>query len=184
MATIRKTFYYNFLHSKAEEEAASARNVPHQVTRTLVEIRDWYPQQQRRIDSNNPWHNRKRIDSNNPWHIRKRITTNEIVSGKLPLSHEETFEHIFRYWTLELANYVVSGNKCFVLLMDYTDDPPQKFQSENIYFKNGANDTYVLGMFAVIRGNPLNPGDEVGLFWDVRTGTFGFKVLRRGTSSV
>ncbi|KAJ4835669.1 hypothetical protein Tsubulata_038897 [Turnera subulata] len=122
--------------SSSKKEAAAARNVPHQVTRSLVEIRDVYPP--------------LRIDPNNPWQIKKRITSTEIV---------------------------------FLLVIDYTDhESPQKFQSDNLYFKNGPDNSYFLGMIDVVRGKPLNPGDEVGLFWDVRTGTFGFKVLRRGSS--
>lgn len=167
MATMRKIFYYNFLPTKAEEEAAAARNVPYHTYRTVVEIRDWYPP--------------PRIDPNNPWQIRKSISSNEVVTGKLTLSHEEMFEHVFRYWSVDMANHVILGNKCFVILIDYTDDNMAKrVQGENVYVKSGPNETYILGVLDVVRGRPLNPGDEVGLFWDMRSGTFGFKLLRRG----
>ncbi|KAL9388971.1 hypothetical protein Peur_017576 [Populus x canadensis] len=105
---MRKTFYYNFLPTKAEEDAVAARNVPYQVARAVVEIRDWYPA--------------PRIDPGNPWQIRKSITSNEVGTTKLTLPHDDMFEHVFRF---------------------------------------------------------MNTGDEVGLFWDMRSGTFGFELLRR-----
>ncbi|KAJ6311990.1 hypothetical protein OIU76_012155 [Salix suchowensis] len=162
---MRKTFYYSFLLTKAEEDAVAARSEPRQVTRGLVEIRDWYPA--------------PRIDPNNPWQIRKSITRNEVVTTELTLSHEEMFEHVFRYWTLDMADHVVRGNKCFVILVDYTDDMPRKIQSESVFLKTGPNDTCILGLGDVVRARYLNPGDEVGLFWDMRSGTFGFKLLRQ-----
>lgn len=168
MATMRKTFYYNVLPTKAEEDAVAARNVPYQVARALVEIRDWYPA--------------PRIDPSNPWQIRKSITSNEVVTTKLTLPHDDMFEHVFRYWTLDMANHAVLGNKCFVILIDYTDEMPKKIQSENAYLKTGPNDTYILGIGDMVRGRFMNTGDEVGLFWDMRSGTFGFKLLSRVNS--
>ncbi|KAJ4715628.1 B3 domain-containing protein [Melia azedarach] len=165
---MKKTFYYNFLPSKAEEQAAIARGKPYEVTRTLIEIRDY---------GNPP---PPQFDPKHPWHIRKSITANEVFNGKLLLSHNDVFDHIFRYWTMDLCNYVIRGNQFCVAIADYTDEEtPKRFQSENI-FVQGNYDTYVLGWADVVRSRLLQPGDEIGLFWDVGSATFGFKLLNRG----
>ncbi|KAG8643863.1 hypothetical protein MANES_11G074200v8 [Manihot esculenta] len=166
---MRKTFYYSFLPTKSEEEAAAARNAQHQVTRTIVEIKDFLTP--------------PGIEPTYPWQIRRPITRNEVATGEILLSHEEMFEHVFRYWNLESANHLVQGNKCFVTLIDYTEENlPKTFQ--NVCVKSGPNDTYVVGMMEVVRGRVINPGDEIGFFWDVRPATYGFafKVFRRGNS--
>ncbi|KDP41879.1 hypothetical protein JCGZ_26897 [Jatropha curcas] len=167
---MRKTFYYNFLPTKAEEEAAVARKAQHHVSRTIVEIRDWFAP--------------ARMDPTNPWQIRRAISRSEVATGEFLLSHEEMFEHVFRFWNVELANHLVQGNKCFVVLIDYSEENmPKTFQSS--YVKNGAkNDTYLLGFVEVLRCRVINPGDEIGLFWDTRPASYGFafKLLRRGNS--
>ncbi|EEF49311.1 conserved hypothetical protein [Ricinus communis] len=168
---MRKTFYHNFLPTKAEEEATVARNAKHHVTRTIVEARDWQVTPPRMIDPNNPWQ------------IRRTIARNEVTTGELVLSHEEMFEYVFKFWSLESANHLLQGNKCFVILIDYTEETvPKSFQSA--YVKTGANDSYVLGLMDVVRVRVVNPGDEIGLFWDMRPSSFGFgfKLLRRGNS--
>ncbi|CAK7354964.1 unnamed protein product [Dovyalis caffra] len=165
---MKKTFSYNFLPTKAEEEAAVACNKPHQVTRTLVEITDIYLAQS------------LCTDPKNPWKIRKCITSKEILTGKILISHEDMFEHVFRYWTLEMAKHVILGNTSMVILIDYSG---KRFKTGDAYVKNGPiRDTYVVGFMDVIRMQGLNPGDEIGIFWDRRGGTFGFKLLGRGDS--
>ncbi|GAV89131.1 hypothetical protein CFOL_v3_32550 [Cephalotus follicularis] len=173
---MKKTFYYNFFPIKTEEEAVIACNIPQQVTRTLIEIRDMGP--------SSPYTN---SDINDPWKIRKLITNNVLKTGKLRLSHEEMFDHVFRYWTLDMANKVVMGSKYFVTLLDYSDDHdntiiPKRYQTENTFFEKAISDTYVLGFLDLVHSRLLNPGDEVGLLWDTRSTTFSFKLLRRGIS--
>ncbi|KAA8526516.1 hypothetical protein F0562_008281 [Nyssa sinensis] len=136
---MKKIFYYNLVPSKAEEDVAKITNIPFQGNRFLVEIRDVYPPPP--------------PDPNNPWQIRKRLTASDVVTGKLKLSHNETFDHIFRHWTLDMANYVIMGHKAPVVVWDVTDDVSPK--------------------------RLANPGDEVGLFWEMRNGAFQFKLLRR-----
>ncbi|KAF2322989.1 hypothetical protein GH714_032657 [Hevea brasiliensis] len=158
-----------FPATKAEEEAEAARNAQHHVTRTIVEMKEFFIP--------------PRIEPSSPWQIRRPITRNEVAAGELVLSHEEMFEHVFRFWNLDSANHVVQGNKCFVVLIDYTEDNmPKTFQGA--YVKSCSNDTYVVGMMEVVRGRVINPGDEIGLFWDMRPATYGFafKLLRRGNS--
>ncbi|WCJ40262.1 hypothetical protein M5689_021192 [Euphorbia peplus] len=170
---MRKTFFYNFFPSKAEEEAEAARNAHHQVTRSLIEIRDW-----------NSGH---RFDPTNPWQIRRVVTRNEIAMGEITLSHEEMLEYVLRSWKLESANHVVQGNKCMVVLMDYTEENMPKTYP-NSYVKAGGtnNECYVVGLADVFRGRVISAGDEIGLFWDMRPTSFGFcfKLLRRSNSKL
>ncbi|KAI6695048.1 hypothetical protein NL676_022758 [Syzygium grande] len=165
---MKKTFYYNFMPTKAEEEAAKARNVPYQVTRTLFEINDISPPQ-------------LLADPNYPWLIRKTIVNSEIMTGKLVLSHNDTFDHVFRYWMLETCNHVVMGGRYPVALVDLTDEKsPRRYQGKHTLLERGLNETYLLGWLDIVRNRLFNTGDVVGLFWDVRSGTFHFKMLRRG----
>ncbi|XWS20707.1 hypothetical protein CRYUN_Cryun31cG0125800 [Craigia yunnanensis] len=160
MATMKKTFYYDFLPAKAEEEEA------HQVTGSLVEIRESG--------------NGLRIDPYNPWQIRKSVARSDIINGMLTLSQDEMVEYVFRYWTLDMANYVVKGNKSSVVLIDNTDETvPKIYQSESCYVEKGPHHTYTLACMDLFRTRLLNPGDEIGLFWDLGSVSFSFKLLQR-----
>ncbi|KAI6695050.1 hypothetical protein NL676_022760 [Syzygium grande] len=165
---MKKTFYHNFMPTKAEEEAAKASDVPYQATRTLLEINDiGLPQ--------------LLADPNYPWLIRKTISNSDIRTGKLVLSHTDTFDHVFRYWTLETCNHVVTGGRYPVALIDLTDEKsPRRYQSKNTFLKRGPSETYFLGWLDIVRNRHFNANDEVGLFWDIRSGVFHFKMLRRG----
>lgn len=166
--TMRKSCYYEFFPTKAVEQAAIASGKPYEVTKTIVEIRDF----------GNP----PQFDPKNPWQIRKSVTGSDVYNGKLVLSHYEIFEHVFRYWTLDLCNYVDQGNQYLVIIADYTDEGnPKRFKSENI-FVQGNHDIYFLGWTDVVQSLHLQPGDEIGLFWDASSSTFGFKLLSRGNS--
>ena len=168
---MKKTFYYKFIPSKAEEEEAKRNKKPFQVTRELVEIRDLYPP--------------PIIDPMNPWQIKKVVTNADIITGKLVLSHHEVFEYIFRYWTLEMCNYVLAGNRFYAVIWDVggEEKPPVRHHNENVYLEIGPRDTYMMGWMDVARNAAVKPNDEVGMFWQSRTGTFQFKVLRHGVSN-
>ncbi|CAL5403445.1 unnamed protein product [Camellia sinensis] len=173
LGTMKKTLFFNLIPSKAEEDAAKATNTQFQVSRVLVEIRDLYPP--------------PLPDPNNPWQIRKRTTPNDVATGRLVLSYNDTFEHIFRHWTVDMANFVLYGNKAPVVVWDVTEDTnPLRYRSDNVYFEKASNadDFFVLGWLDLARTRLVNPGDEVGLYWDPRSGSFHFKLLNRETQSV
>ncbi|KAF8034259.1 hypothetical protein BT93_C0527 [Corymbia citriodora subsp. variegata] len=163
-----KTWMYNFIPTKAEEEATKAQNMPYQVTRTLIEINDVGPGQ-------------FLADPNYPWLIRKAVGSSEIMTGRLVLSHKDIFDHVFRYWTLAMCNHVVTGGRYLVTLVDFTDEKsPRGYQSEHTFLERGLNETYLLGWLDIVQNRAFNAGDEVGLLWDIRTQVFHFKLLRRG----
>ncbi|GAB4825179.1 hypothetical protein Ancab_008054 [Ancistrocladus abbreviatus] len=163
---MKKTFYYNFFPTKDEELAMSNWSL-NQISRTLIEIRDDNPP----VD-----------DPKNPWKITKRLTSIEATSRRLILSHNDAFDHVFRYWSLEMANHVVIGGKVCVEVWDVTEE--NSFHGygpadEAAIFERGMQDCYVLGLnMGLVRARALRPGDEIGLYWKDRASAFYFKVFR------
>ncbi|XAR55373.1 hypothetical protein NMG60_11035426 [Bertholletia excelsa] len=164
---MKKTFFFNFVPTKEEEIVARERNQAYLVSRVLVEIRDVYPLPSR--------------DYFDPWKIKKRIASTNIVSGRLMLSHSETFEHIFRYWSVDMTNYVLSGNKANVVVWDITDENnPKRYCNGGIFFEKSYNEEfYVFGWTDLARNRHVYPGDEIGLYWDIRSGSFHFSLFRQ-----
>lgn len=169
MANMKKIYYYNFLPIKKEEMASMS---PYQVTRTLVEIRDSDP-------NTTPHHTN---NNNNQWDIRKKLDTQEIKTGKIHLTHDDVFEHVFRYYTLESANNIVKGKKVLVSLCDVTEDnTPMMYgpYDEQTFLMKGLNDEYVLGLnWALVQARGLKKDDEIGLYYDPRNQFFYFRLFR------
>ncbi|KAK9757977.1 hypothetical protein RND81_01G198100 [Saponaria officinalis] len=169
LTTTHKTFYYVFLPTKAEETIINTNQTPYIPTRYLVEIRDIYDP--------------PIIDPNNPWVICKKITYYDIISGKITLTHEEVFDHIFRYWSMSFASLGVFGShKIPMLIWDHTNTRPnhaRRYVGENIYFERGPNDTYFLGWANLACDLRVNPGDVIGLYWGIEVAGFHLKVLSR-----
>ena len=163
---MKKTYYYTFIQTKAEEDAAKPNGAIFPEGRVLEEIRDLYP-----VPVKDPL---------NPWQIKKAATTADIITGKLLLLHNDVFEYIFRYWSLEMCSCVVAGHKVYTVIWDLTDKSGLiRYNNENIYLEKGPQDTFLLGWMDLVRKANINPGDEIGLYWDNRSGTFQFKVLHR-----
>ncbi|KAG8369237.1 hypothetical protein BUALT_Bualt15G0130700 [Buddleja alternifolia] len=161
--TTKKTFYYNFFPTKAEEEDLKARGAPTN-GRVLVEMRDIYPPPM--------------LDPNYPWMIKKTINLYEIASGKLVLSHNDAFEHVLRYWSLGMANYIAMGQKVGVALWDVTEEGNiKKYQGNDVYLQMIANDDCVVACMDMIKERKLKVGDRVSLFWDPKETTFQFKLI-------
>ncbi|KAB1225504.1 hypothetical protein CJ030_MR1G018603 [Morella rubra] len=162
---MRKVIFYNFFPTKAEEEAAKARNSVHHVTPLyVVEIRD----------------NRQpppRLDD--AW-IEKVVDLNSISTGKLYLSHHETFDHVFQHWTVEQATHIVAGNRMHVMIMDVTDgNGPMSYHGENVFFEKGPHcDSYALGCKDLFEKHVLHLGEEIGLRWSKELGLFQFQIIK------
>ncbi|OIT22493.1 hypothetical protein A4A49_55426 [Nicotiana attenuata] len=164
---MKKTLVYNFIPTKAEEEACRASNTPWIVTRQIKEIRDIYPP--------------PIIDLKDPWQIKKIVTHYEAVVGKLVVPSAEAFEHIFRYWTVDMANVVESGRKKNVGLWDETDQKnPKKYHDELAYFEMLPNNDYALVCLDLFKDRGLSVDDEIGLYWDPRSSNFKFKLFCKG----
>lgn len=163
---MKNTFYYNFLPTKAEEEACKANKTPYKVTRALVDMRDIYPP--------------PLVDFQKPWQIKRTLTHYEAVTGRVVVSFIDTMEHVFRYWTLGMANGVVLGDKVNVILCDVTDQSnPKRYCSTDVFFERLPNDDFILACMELFKDRSLSVGDEIVLFWDPRVLNFQFKLLRR-----
>ncbi|WMV50948.1 hypothetical protein MTR67_044333 [Solanum verrucosum] len=164
LLTLKKTFFYNFFPSKAEEEACKVNNTPHVVTRELVEIRDLYPA--------------PKIILQNPWQIKKKITHDEIVVGMLMIPFFEMFEYILRYWTLEMAKTL--ENSCIVCvdMWDVTErNVSKKYEGGSVWLRKVYNDDFALWCIELFKDRGLGDGDEIGLYWDPRFSCLVFKLL-------
>ncbi|KAJ8540403.1 hypothetical protein K7X08_030322 [Anisodus acutangulus] len=166
LVTMKKTFFYNFFPSKAEEEACEANNTPWVATRELIEIRDIYPA--------------PKIDLENPWQIKKKITHDEIALGKLVVPFFETFEYILRYWKLDEAKSLVNGYGICVNVWDVTEEnDPKKYEGGRVCFRKLYNDDYSLSCMELFNDRGLGVDDEIGLYWDPRNSSFMFKLLSK-----
>ncbi|GFP79031.1 hypothetical protein PHJA_000046600 [Phtheirospermum japonicum] len=163
----KKTFYYNFFPTKAEEEHLKARKdevqIPHD--RILLEIRDMY---QPGV-----------VDLENPWLIKKTLSQYETVFGKLILSFNDTFEHVLRYWTLGMANYIALGQRVGVAVWDVTEgENPRKYQNNyGFYLQMMVNNDCFLSCLELIKDRGLKADDEICLYWDIKESSFMFKVV-------
>ncbi|XP_070031771.1 B3 domain-containing protein At5g26805-like [Nicotiana tomentosiformis] len=164
LITMKKTFFYKFIPSKAEEEACKTSNTEYIPTRKLIEIRDIY--------------SAPKIDLKNPWQIKKRITRDEVVFGKLVIPFFDTFEYILRYWNLSKAKSLVNGVGIFVILWDVTEEnDPKIYESGSICFEMMCNDDYSLLCMPLFNDRGLAVGNEIGIYWDPRCSSFMFKLL-------
>ncbi|GAB2285272.1 hypothetical protein Dimus_019726 [Dionaea muscipula] len=178
---MKKTFYYNFFQTKEEEvSSSSSRRPTHQVSRVMLEIRDDHilaPS----MDSNAYNNINVIID---PWKIKKRLTREEVSTGRMILSLNDTMEQVFRYWPLEKARNVELGARAHVVLWDVTDESsPCKYgdgpASEAVVLEKGLQDCFELTLnMGIIQARGVGSGDEIGLYWDVRTQGFVFKLFR------
>ncbi|KAK4372781.1 hypothetical protein RND71_008165 [Anisodus tanguticus] len=138
LVTMKKTFFYNFFPSKAEEEACEANKTPWVATRELIEIRDIYPA--------------PKIDLENPWQIKKKIIHDEVVLGKLVVPFFETFEYILRYWKLDETKSLVNGYGICVNVWDITpENDPKKYEGGSVCFRKLYNDDYSLSLHGIVQ---------------------------------
>ncbi|KAL0366445.1 UNVERIFIED_CONTAM: hypothetical protein Sradi_3534600 [Sesamum radiatum] len=163
----KKTFYYNFFPSKAEDDSLQARKGPvgsaSGMGRVLIEMRDIYPHPV--------------LDPDNPWLLRKTLNHYEIAFGKLVLSSNDTFDHVIRYWSLGMANYVALGQKVSVTLWDVTEEKkPRKYRNNDVYLHMMANDDCVISCMELVKDRKLKVDDEIGMYWDSKEADFKFKL--------
>ncbi|XP_015079059.2 uncharacterized protein LOC107023011 [Solanum pennellii] len=164
LLSMKKTFFYNFFPSKAQEEACKINNTPYEVTRELVEIRDLYPA--------------PRIDKQNPWQIKKKLTHDEIVVGMLLIPFFEMFEYILRYWSLDVGKNLVNGCNVCVDMWDVTEENvPKKYEGGRVWFRILPNDDFSLWCTELINGRRLKDGDEIGIYWDPISSSLVFKLF-------
>ncbi|KAG5606680.1 hypothetical protein H5410_028172, partial [Solanum commersonii] len=164
LLSLKKTFFYNFFPSKAEEEAYKLNNTPHVVTREQIEIRDIYPP--------------PKIYLENPWQIKKKITRDEVIVGKLVIPFFETFEYIIRYWTLDAAKSLEDGSDVPFNVWYVTEENiPKKYEVGSVFLRKLHNDNFYLSCINLFNSRGLSVSDEIGLYWDPRSSISMFKLL-------
>ncbi|XP_049366621.1 uncharacterized protein LOC125831484 [Solanum verrucosum] len=158
--TLKKTFFYDFIPSKGEEEASKVNNTPLVATRELVEIRDLYPA--------------PKID----WQIKKQITNDEIFVGMLMIPFIQMFEYILQYWTLDMAKILENGGRVCVNVWDVTEENvPKKYEGGSVFLRKLYTDDFSLSCIELFNGRRLGIGDEIGLYWDPRSSSLMFKFI-------
>ncbi|XP_055808506.1 uncharacterized protein LOC129877051 [Solanum dulcamara] len=157
----KKTFSYNFIPSRTEEEE---NNTSWVVTRELKE-------------TDPP----RRIHLNNVRHMMKKITIEDLTFGELRIAFFATFEYILPYWNLELATSLVNGNMVRVGLWDVTEQNgrPNRYKGGSFTFRKLRNDDYSLSCMRLINDRGLAVGDEISLCWDPRCSKFRFSLLSK-----
>lgn len=162
---MKKIFFHNFFPTKEEELVCLADNSPHKAFRVLMEIRDIHPPLV--------------MNYLNSWKIHK-LSMFEVCTRKIVISFNEAFEYIFRYWSLNLVNYVVTLNKLFVCVYDVSDPRnPKKHDGDSVYFDMVLDDDYTLACKSLFQDLNLSIGDEIGLFYDPNASCFMFKLIFR-----
>ncbi|KAK4428432.1 hypothetical protein Salat_1142800 [Sesamum alatum] len=167
--TTKKTFYYNFFPTKAEEESSKVSTVesrPAGLSYVMVEIRDITPPPV--------------VDPRNPWRIKKTLNHHEIDSGKLVLSWNDMFDHVLRYWPIGSANMIALGIRVGVAIWDVTqEEDPRKYEESDacLQLQLETKDCFVLACMALMKDRNLKVYDDVSLYWDPKKFAFQFKLL-------
>ncbi|KAK4716822.1 hypothetical protein R3W88_015160 [Solanum pinnatisectum] len=150
LLSLKKTFFYKFLPSKAEE-ACKLNNNPHVVTRELIEIRDIYPP--------------PKINLEKPWQIKKKITHDAAIVGKLVIPFFEMFD-------------LENGCDVHVDVWDVMgQNIPKKYEGGSVFLRKLHNDDFYLLCIKLFNSRGLSVGDEIELYWDPRSSSLMFKLL-------
>ncbi|KAL3637014.1 hypothetical protein CASFOL_019313 [Castilleja foliolosa] len=166
--TTRKSYYYNFFPKKEDEEMPPAANstvLAPRLNRRLVEIRDVHPPPQ--------------LNPHDPWPIKKRLNHYEIATGKIILSFQDTFEHIFRYWHFPMCKYVTMlCRRIAVVVWDMTNEKfPRKYGRDDVLFQMTPSEHSLLTCPEMMHDRKLKADDNIGLYWDPMEGVFRVKLL-------
>uniref|UniRef100_A0A7N0TX43 Uncharacterized protein n=1 Tax=Kalanchoe fedtschenkoi TaxID=63787 RepID=A0A7N0TX43_KALFE len=168
--TMKKIIFYEFMPTKMREDYCKMNNIrPNR--KWLKEMRDMDPPPQ--------------TDPDNPWRIRKALTAIEVAMKKIIVTEKQAVDHIFRYWSFEMANHAFLGRDAFreLVIWDVTALPvgePVKVCSASTFFRKApTSGNYSLGLGDLVERRGLGPLDEVGLYWEPTQSAFFFKLLRR-----
>lgn len=177
-ATMKKTLFYDFLPSKAVEDAERAQNIPHRVAWQLIEIRDGHPL--------------PASESRECPTLIKVIDELEVFTGKLSVLHHRAFDYVFRHWPMPIVQDILTGGEYRVKIFDSTDYDRGSgndseimspwFCGENICFaKWRGMDHYFLNLGEVFRTRRIAVGDVIHCSWDTQRECFVLKVVRGET---
>ncbi|PHT48692.1 hypothetical protein CQW23_12900 [Capsicum baccatum] len=113
----------------------------------------------------------------NPWTISKVITDFEKSVQRLVLSFGDIKKHVFKHWMKDMVENVKKGNKQYVELWDITEVAnPINRGTTYIQMMMPSKDCAIVCM-DLFANTGLNIGDEIGLYWDVGSNNFKFKLI-------
>ncbi|KAL3742627.1 hypothetical protein ACJRO7_018011 [Eucalyptus globulus] len=179
-APMKKTLFYNFLPSKAVEDAERARNIPHRVTWQLIEIRDEHPL--------------PRSKSHDHPTLIKVVDEEDVFTRKLHILHHAAFDYMFRHWFMSDVENILTGHKHYVMVRDDTgcDDggssssgrnrvnEPLWYNGPSVFVKKCDHcDEYYLNCRDLYRSRRIGIGDSIELQWDVTYRYLHLKVVHK-----
>uniref|UniRef100_M1DJD6 Uncharacterized protein n=1 Tax=Solanum tuberosum TaxID=4113 RepID=M1DJD6_SOLTU len=183
----KKTFFFNFISSKAEEEA---NNTPRKRTREVLEtgnvttMFDFMPSKAEEEANNTPriitrelieTGSARIFDPNNIYYIRSTISHCELSNGELLIPFSVMLLNIFPYMDLEIARSFVNENEVHVKLWDDTENNvPKKYGCGRFTVRKLPEDDYHLSIVTLIKDRVLVIGDKIGLCWHPWNSTFVF----------
>lgn len=155
----KKTLYYNFIETKANED-------PQKIQRAapveLVEIRDVHPPPSMYL--------------NNPW-LRKTLNYYEVHSGTIVLMWCDVVEHVIRYWGHRMAHaFTMQQEKIPVKLWDVTDEKsPKKYEGKAVYIWHMMDRICYISCRELFVVRNLKAYDMISMYWDCKDNGFKFK---------
>ncbi|KAF8038305.1 hypothetical protein BT93_B0983 [Corymbia citriodora subsp. variegata] len=173
---MKRTLFYDFLPSKAVEDAERAANIPHQVTGQLIEIRDEHPL--------------PRSEYHDCPTLIKVIDEEDVSRGKLLFSHHTTFEYMFRHWPMHVVQDILMSGKYEFETAEYMDSDygnDDDSANLNLWFggerHHSANWSgmvrYFLDCRKLFRRRRIAVGDEIHYSWDAQNESIVLEVVRR-----
>lgn len=160
---MKKTLYYRFIPSKAQEEACNARKSPWQVRRGVVEIRGV----------------NEGVTAAAGAEMRRVLSREEVVTGRIVVPFTEAFEHVFQHWTLGLSKRVVKGEKVNVVIWDVTNRFKPKRYSKGVHIQILGNQDYAVSCMDLFSELGLGANDNIGLVWDPRRSAFLLHLIHK-----
>ncbi|KAL3742632.1 hypothetical protein ACJRO7_018016 [Eucalyptus globulus] len=182
-APATNTYHYrDFLPSKAAEDGERAQNLPHEVNRNPVEIRDEDPL--------------PRSDSHDDPTLYKVIDEFDLAAEKVPVRDHVALDSMFRHWPMSVVQNIQAGHRHYVTIRDDTDcnhggggggdsdncaNQPLYFRGLNVYFaKCHRTGHYFLNMRDVFLARQTKVGDIILFKWDIQKGCFAMEVVSVG----
>lgn len=201
----KKTFFFNFVSSKAEEEACKADNTQRRRTRELLEtgnangttLKFNFMPSKSEEESCKASNTRRIItrelietgsarifNQNKIYCISKTISLKELSSGVLLIPFSIMFSCIFPYMDLEIATSFVNENQVRVELWDdMKNNVVKKYDRGSFTVTKLPDDDYNLSIVTLIKDRELLIGDKIGLYWHPWNSTFVFRLFSKAGDS-
>nr|GLL48478.1 hypothetical protein A4A49_59639 [Ipomoea trifida]GME06236.1 hypothetical protein A4A49_59639 [Ipomoea batatas] len=165
---MKKTLFYKFIPSQAQQEACMARNLPWQVRRRVVEIRD--------VNDGTD----AAAAAAGARGIRRVLSREEVVMGGIVVPFAEAFKHVFQHWTLGMIKRAaVKGENVDVVIWDVTNRFRPKRYSNGVHIQVLANQDYGVWCMDLFSELGLGVYDLIWLAWDPLRSAFLLRLIHK-----